>query len=100
MKPFALTQKAKADLREIAIYTEKRWGREQRNLYLQQLDEAFRLLAENPQAGKNCDDIKAGYRKFPQGSHVIFYRDGTDGVVEIVRILHESMDVDAALTSG
>ena len=100
MKPFALTQKAKADLRGIAIYTEQRWGKDQRNLYIKQLDEAFRLLAKNPQAGKNCDDIKAGYRKFPQGSHVIFYRDGADCVVEIVRILHESMDVDSAMTGG
>jgi len=100
MKPFALTQKAKADLRGIAIYTEQRWGRDQRNLYIKQLDDAFRFLAGNPLAGKSCDDIKAGYRKFPQGSHVIFYRDGTDCVVEIVRILHESMDVDSVLTGG
>jgi len=100
MKPFALTQKAKTDLRGIAIYTEQRWGKNQRNLYIKQLDEAFQLLAGNPQAGKNCDDIKAGYRKFPQGSHVIFYRGGSDCVVEIVRILHESMDVDSAMTGG
>ncbi len=32
MKPFALTQKAKADLRRIAIYTEQRWGKGQRNI--------------------------------------------------------------------
>jgi len=100
MKPFALTQKAKSDLRAIAIYTEQRWGKDQRNLYIMQLDDAFRFLANNPQAGKRCDDIKPGYRKFPQGSHIIFYRDGTDFVVEIVRILHDGMDVDVALTSG
>ncbi|MCG8434648.1 MAG: type II toxin-antitoxin system RelE/ParE family toxin, partial [Gammaproteobacteria bacterium] len=32
------------------------------------------LLAENPDIGKACDEIRDGYRKFPQGSHVIFYR--------------------------
>ena len=100
MKPFALTRKAKADLRGIAIHTGERWGKEQRNLYIKQLDDAFRLLARNPEAGKNCDDIKSGYRKFPQGSHVIFYRNGTDCVVEIVRILHKNMDVDSAMTAG
>ncbi len=100
MKPFALTQKAKADLRGIAIYTEQRWGKSQRNMYIKQLDDAFWLLAKNPEAGKSCDDIRAGYRKFPQGSHVIFYRNGTDCLVEIVRILHESMDVDLGLSGG
>ena len=100
MKPFALTQKAKADLRSIAIYTEGRWGRDQRNLYLKQLDDAFPLLAENPQAGTECDDIRAGYRKFPQGSHIIFYRIAPDAMPEIVRILHKSMDAESKLTGG
>lgn len=30
----------------------------------------------------------------------MFYREGTDCVAEIVRILHESMDVDSAMTRG
>lgn len=100
MKPFALTQTAKSDLRAIAIYTGERWGKDQRNLYIKQLDDAFRLLAENPLAGKDCDYIKPGYRKFPQGSHIVFYRTGTDCVVEIVRILHRNMDVESTLTGS
>ncbi len=31
---FALTRAAKADLKAIAQFTEKRWGRVQRNLYI------------------------------------------------------------------
>ena len=100
MKPFALTQKAKSDLRAIAIYTEEHWGKNQRNLYIKQLDEAFRLLAGNSLAGKDCAYIKAGYRKFPQGSHIIFYRNGADDVIEIVRILHKNMDIDSKLIGG
>ena len=66
MKTFALTSKAKADLRAIAIFTEERWGKEQRNLYIKQFDDAFHMLANAPLAGKACDYIKNGYRKFPQ----------------------------------
>ncbi|WP_208107586.1 MULTISPECIES: type II toxin-antitoxin system RelE/ParE family toxin [Idiomarina] len=47
MKPFQLTNKAKSDLKEIALFTFHRWGREQRNVYLKQFDESFWLLAEN-----------------------------------------------------
>jgi len=94
VKPFALTHKAKADLRAIAIFTEEQWGVKQRNLYIKQFDDTFHLLAASPALGKSCDDIMPGYRKFPQGSHVIFYKDGSDSVINIVRILHKSMDVE------
>lgn len=95
MKAFVLSQKAMADLRAIAIFTEQRWGKQQRNLYIKQFDDAFHLLAKTPMAGKICDYIKQGYRKFPQGSHLIFYKDGDSVQIEIVRILHKNVDTEA-----
>ena len=50
-------------------------------------------MSENPDIGKGCDEIKDGYRKFPQGSHVIFYKQTDNQEILIVRILHKSMDV-------
>ena len=97
MRSFVLTVKAKADLKSIASYTENRWGKEQRNLYIKQMDEAFRRLADEPLTGKVCDYIREGYRKIPQGSHLVFYRRINDGDIEILRILHKSMDVDSKL---
>ncbi|EGR0102545.1 type II toxin-antitoxin system RelE/ParE family toxin, partial [Vibrio vulnificus] len=41
MRPFQLTNKAKSDLRDIALFTSRRWGREQRNIYLKQFDDSF-----------------------------------------------------------
>ena len=95
MNLFELTREAKEDLRKIARYTEKRWGRDQRNLYTRQFDDGFHLLAESPSAGKQCDYIKDGYRKFPQGSHIIFYREGTKSKITIIRILHKNMDIES-----
>ena len=92
---FVLTKKARSDLIAIAIYTQKQWSREQRNIYLKQLDDAFHALTNNPQAGKCCDYIRTGYRKLPQGSHVIFYRQLNTAMIEIVRILHKQMDVSS-----
>ncbi|PJE78834.1 Toxin ParE1 [invertebrate metagenome] len=94
MKPFALTQKSKADLKEIAKFTIKRWGREQRNFYLKQFDDTFYLLSKRPELGKSCDEIRDGYRKSPQGSHVIFFKYSKNNRIQIVRILHKSMDVE------
>ena len=94
MKPFVLTNKAKADLKAIAVFTAKRWGVKQRNSYIKQFDDTFHLLAKNPSIGKTCDYIKDGYLKFPHASHIIFYQQGTESIIEIIRILHKNMDAE------
>ncbi len=95
MKGFELTGEAKEDLKKIARFTEKRWGRNQRFLYIKQFDDVFYLLAGTPSVGKKCDYIKKGYRKFPQSSHIIFYRESTKNKVIIIRILHQNMDIES-----
>jgi toxin ParE1/3/4 len=98
MPSFALTNMAKADLKEIANFTQNRWGREQRNLYLQMLDVSFQQLAANPLKGKDCSDIRIGYRKLNAGSHVVFYRQTLVDMIEIVRVLHGHMDIETRLS--
>jgi len=90
MKAFELTREAKEDLRKIARFTEKRWGRNQRFLYIKQFDDVFHLLSETPSVGKQCEFIKEGYRKLPQSSHIIFYREGEKSKIIIIRILHKN----------
>jgi toxin ParE1/3/4 len=96
MGRFYLSQLAKSDLRAIGRYTQVTWGREQRNRYLTQLDACFDRLAQQPELGRACDDICAGYRKYPIGRHLVFYRAISDGI-EIVRVLHERMDIESRL---
>lgn len=91
MKSFLLTNAAKADLRAIAIYTQKEWGKNQRNIYLRQIDDAFHTLGDKPSTGQPFDEIKPSYRKYPIGSHIIFYHSRNRDCIEIVRILHKRM---------
>jgi len=93
MSAFVLTQRAKADLKSIAKFTEKRWGREQRYLYIKQFDDTFHALSATREIGNNCDYIKETYQKFPQGSHIIFYRVTSPENIQIIRIIHKNMDV-------
>lgn len=94
-----LTRMAIADLKDIGRHTQKKWGREQRDKYLTTLDTCFRKLAETPLLGKDCGNIRQGYRKMNSGSHVIFYRQVSANAIEIVRVLHKRMDIDTRLTS-
>ena len=97
MPSFRLTEKAKGDLKSIGRYTQKTWGRAQRNKYLALLDKRFHIFAEEPCLDAPCDDIRVGYRKFYEGRHAIFSREVAAGI-EIIRILHGSMDTDSHLS--
>jgi toxin ParE1/3/4 len=97
MAKFELSGKAKSDLIKIAKYTQLTWGAGQRNDYLKQLDNTFHQLAEESMLGISCDYITAGYRKHPQGSHIIYYKENKTNQILIVRVLHKSMDVNRAL---
>ena len=97
MSSFTLTKKAKADLKSIAIYTQRKWGKAQRKIYLRQFDDTFQMLSETPATGNKCDFIKPGYRKFTVTSHIVFYRSVSQSEIEFVRILHKRMDVKTQL---
>jgi toxin ParE1/3/4 len=62
------------------------------------LDTTFQSIMENPSDGKDCSDIRAGYRKWKAGSHVVFYRQHDLDTIEIVRVLHGRMDVETRLS--
>ncbi len=93
MSDFRISRAAVLDMKNIALYTKKHWGREQQHSYLRLLDQSFHRLAKQPFLGKPCDSIRKGYRQYPQGKHVIFYRIAADGCVEIIRILHHAMSL-------
>ena len=97
MKKLVLSAKAKSDLIKIARYTKLTWGTTQRNDYLKVLDSTFKLLAEEPELGINCDYIREGYSKYPQASYVIYFKGYKVNQILIVRMLHKSMDVNPAL---
>ena len=94
---FHLTSKAYEDLKSIAIYTQENWGQSQRTIYLKMMDDAFRELSDNPEHGRKIDDIRAGYYKYKIGKHLIFYRFVSETDIEIVRILHQKMDIESHL---
>jgi toxin ParE1/3/4 len=92
MGAFSLTRKAKADLKSIVAYTQREWGKSQRQIYAKQFDDVFHILSNTPDAGSACEYIREGYRKLPCSSHIIFNRNLGRDKVEIVRTLHKRMN--------
>jgi len=93
---FKVSKEARDDIREIGRYTQRKWGKDQRRHYLNDLNNKFELLAENPLLGRRCDNIRKGYFRFEYVSHVIFYRQEQDFIV-ITRVIHQSRDVKSLL---
>lgn len=99
MRRFRLSEAADSDLRKIAEETLERWGKDQRDGYLTEMFDAFERLAETPDIAMQLDGVRKGYRKFPQGSHIIFFRKSAIHNIEIIRVLHKRIDVEAKLRS-
>lgn len=97
MAKYLLSELARQDIISIRDYTMDTWGEEQASKYLSQLEQRFEWLAENPEAGKNRDDVKKEYRSYPEGRHVIFYRIRED-LVEVLGVVHQSEDIEYHLS--
>lgn len=71
---FVLTPRAQADLDEVWDYTHERWGIDQAEAYTRQLWKHIQTVADKPSLGRECGQVRAAYRQYPSGSHVLFYR--------------------------
>ena len=88
---YSLRQQAQDDLESIWVYSYQEWGTEQADTYIRSLLSRFTWLAENPQLGKQREELKPGYYCFPEGMHLIFYKITLDEI-DIIGIPHQSMD--------
>lgn len=93
MAKFRFTNKAVKDLSDIWNYTLEAWSEKQADLYYEMLIGFCRDVANNPALGKNYEDIAEGLYGFIANRHIIFYRVITNDEIEVVRVLHGSMDL-------
>ena len=91
MAKYILSPNAQKSLKEIKEYSLETFGKRQTLIYLEELNDKMKYLAENPQRGKIRNNIKQGYYSAYQGSHIIFYLIKTDHIA-IIDILHKSME--------
>ena len=97
MTGYTLSPAAQNDLGEIWDYTREHWGIDQAEQYLREIQRAIERVVSNPTIGRACNDVRPGYRKHVVGSHTLYYRIGSDDVIDVVRVLHQRMDADRHL---
>ena len=94
MSGVVLSPKAKADLSDVWDYTYSEWGVDQAEKYIRELWVTVQEQTRDLTKSVDIGDVRKGYRKVRSGSHVIFFKVTRDGVVVVVRILHQKMDFD------
>ena len=94
MAKFYFTKRAVEDLSSIWNYTFEVWSEEQADKYYRMLIEVCRKLTENPVLfDRRYEEITDNLYGYKVQRHIIFYRIVIDDEIEIIRILHERMDI-------
>ena len=94
-----------ADIEGVLAYTLDRFGLQQYHRYEQIIQEALTRLVERPERGRPLES-RAGFflysigRRGRRASHQFLYRVLADGRVEVLRLLHDSMDVSRQIPGG
>ena len=93
MVRYRLTNKAVADLSNIWNYTYSKWSEDQADKYYQMLLDTCQQIADNPDLGRNYSIVIDKLLGFRAGRHIIFYTSIDGDEIEVLRILHEQMDL-------
>jgi toxin ParE1/3/4 len=94
MPDLLISPEAEADLDDIWLYIAKESQNSQRaDTFLDRFAPLFLRLAENPYLGRRRDDLRPGYRSFPVGEYLVFYRVAGNDQIVVLRIIHGSRDI-------
>ena len=92
MAKVILRQEAIDDLNDIWNYTFEKWSEKQADKYYETIKFACMQIVKNPELGReyNITNNLLGLRI---GKHIIFYQIMAGDEIEVIRILHERMDL-------
>ncbi|EAQ48493.1 MULTISPECIES: type II toxin-antitoxin system RelE/ParE family toxin [Leeuwenhoekiella] len=90
---YRISQQAIEDLEHIWVHTFHKWSKEQADNYYNFLIDRIEFIAANFMTGKSVGHLRKHYRISVIESHTIFYRKDDTNTVEIVRILHQRMNI-------
>ena len=95
MADLHISSEAEADLDGIWLYVaEESQSIEHAELFLDRFGVFFSRLAKNPYLGRQRDEIRPGYRSFPVGSYVVFYRLVAAEEILVLRVIHGKRDLE------
>lgn len=93
MAKVILRQEAINDLTDIWDYTVQEWSENQADKYYESIKFACNEIGKNPSIGRNYPEISKQLLGLKSGKHIIFYHQISENEIDVIRILHERMDL-------
>ena len=95
-KNYRIRAAAVKDLERIWEYTLLKWSKDQADRYHGLLISEIEYVSDNMTVGKDMSHVKTGYLVSYVKSHMIFFKR-QNGIVQVIRILHQKMDIESNL---
>ena len=105
MTKLVISASARRDIAGALQHSGKRWGEKQRRHYRLLIENALGDLLDSPEppASRARDEIRLGIRTFHiarrghPARHLIVYRVASDGIIQVIRLLHDAMELSRTI---
>ncbi len=98
MSKYIINEKALEDINKIWIYTEENWSEEQAERYYNLIFDEIEYIVTNFEMARDFENVRKNYKYSKVKSHLIFFKKTKANEIEIIRILHERMDIENQLS--
>ena len=97
MSQYVISEKAVEDINNIWIYTAENWSVAQADRYYNLIYDEIEYIVNNFDMARDFGEIRKSYKCSKVKSHLIFFKIDKMNEIEVVRVLHEKMDIEIRL---
>lgn len=97
MSEYVISEKAIEDINNIWIYTAENWSVAQADRYYNLIYDEIEYIVNNFDMARDFGKIRKSYKCSKVKSHLIFFKKNKMNEIEVVRVLHERMDIESRL---
>lgn len=97
MSEYIISEKAIEDINNIWIYTAENWSVEQADRYYNLIYDEIEYIVKDFEMARDFGKIRKSYKYSKVKSHLIFFKKDEMNEIEVVRVLHERMDIENRL---
>jgi toxin ParE1/3/4 len=97
MSEYIISEKALEDINTIWIYTAENWSVEQADRYYNAIIDEIEFIVQKFELARDFEKIRKSYKYSKIKSHLIFFKKNKSNEIEVVRVLHERMDIENRL---
>jgi len=91
---YIISKKAIEDINNIWNYTAENWSMEQADRYYNLIYDEIEYIVQNFELAHDFSKIRKSYKYSKVKSHLIFFKKDKNNDIEIIRVLHERMNIE------